>query len=146
MKHKHDYQEVSKDTVYSEYYAEMRRFRDYELAASTWHIVILLAMLSGYLTILLAWKDSEIAQFITNNLFVRLIIVIFTTLIGSGGFFAVYYAAKRYQHLRNYVTEILEPKWNNYSPLPWKIMPYKVLLLIQALLVIAVDIVIVIAK
>ena len=36
--------DVSKDTVYSEFYNEMRRFRDYELTASTWYMAILLAI------------------------------------------------------------------------------------------------------
>lgn len=51
------------------------------------------------------------------------------------------YASWRYDELRKYVDDYLEPSWKNFKPKKMKITPQEFMLLTQILLVIAIDIV-----
>ncbi len=133
---------VSKDTVYSEMYAEMRRFRDYELTAATWYVVILLAILGAILTLKFGSTQSGLSQLLSTNLPLRLIIAGFATLIGVSGCYSVIYGSSRYHELRKYVDGHLEPEWKKekFKPKRRKIVPLHFVLLVQILLVLAIDI------
>ena len=134
--------EVSKDTVYSELYTEMRRYRDYELTASTWYIVILLAILGAILTVKFGPVESDLSNFFKFNLLIQLTIAGFATLIGVGGCYSVIFASLRYHELRKYVDRNLEPKWKKFKPKERRVGPHYFILLTQALLTIAIDIII----
>jgi len=134
--------EVSKDTVYSELYAEMRRFRDYELAVSTWYTAILIAILAALLTAKFGAVQSDFSQILGTNFLNRLLIVGFVTLIFSGGCYSVIYSHQRYNELRKYVDECLEPEWKKFKPKKRKVTPREFMLLTQALLLIAIDIIV----
>ena len=134
--------EVSKDTIYSEMYAEMRRFRDYELTISTWYTVILLAILGAVLTVKFGSVQPNLSQFISTNLSIRLLIAGFVILLGFSGCYSTIYAFQRYRELRKYVDDNLEPKWKKFKPKERKVTPREFILLTQVLLVIAIDIVI----
>ncbi|MCX9076077.1 MAG: hypothetical protein OIN88_15745 [Candidatus Methanoperedens sp.] len=103
--------DVSKDTVYSEFYNEMRRFRDYELTASTWYMAILLAI-TGF--ILSAKFDSgQSTQSNLSQLFIayRSHIFFLIIIIGGSALFSICYATRRYRELRDYADGNLEPEW-----------------------------------
>ncbi len=110
--------EVSKDTVYSELYIEMRRFRDYELTASTWYTAILSAILVALLSVKFgAGATTQLSEFLSRYQIIRIFLVISVALIGFSGFFSVLHVARRYDKLRDYVDDNLEPKWKkNFRP------------------------------
>lgn len=77
--------EVNKDTVYSELYSEMRRYRDYHLNVATWYTVILLAVFGEILTVKFGSVQPGLSQLLSTNLAVKILIAVFTTLIGISG-------------------------------------------------------------
>ncbi len=97
-----DNEVVDQNTVYQEAYAEMRRFRDYEITASTWYITIQLALF-GVLTLSNGKLPFQM----------RCIAIFLSMLIGVGGAYTVYYAHVRYKSLRDLVDNTLEPHWYN---------------------------------
>ena len=133
--------EVSKDTVYSEMYAEMRRFRDYELSISNWTILILLAILNAILLLKLNFNQSALSQLFNSNLLIRFIIAGITTFIGFSGFYSVIYAFSRYRELRKYVDDHLEPEWKKrqFSSETRKIGPRQFILLVHVILIVITD-------
>jgi hypothetical protein len=129
--------EVSKGTVYSERYNEMRRYRDYELTASTWYSVILLGIL-GFL-ISAKFGDNLASALFKFSPEDRILIQIFTavavTLIGACSLFSVRYVASRYDELREHVTRELEPpKWM-FTPREFPIQPRHAIYAVQLLMV-----------
>jgi len=113
--------EVTKDTVYSELYQEMRRFRDYHLNVATWYTVILLALLGGIFTIKYSSDFSNISRLFTN-LLVKFLIIGFTILLGFSGIFSILFASDRHDQIREYVNTHLEPTWKpKFEPHKFKI-------------------------
>lgn len=130
--------EVSRDTVYSEMYAEMRRFRDYHLNVASWYTVILLAILTAVLTMKFGSGQPGIFQRLGTNLLVKISILVFATLLGMSSCRSIRYASKRYDELRKYVDDHLEPLWKDFKPKRVKFTPQFFMLTTQILLVLAV--------
>ena len=123
--------EVSKDTVYSELYAEMRRHRDCEITISTWYMVILLGISGAILSVKFGSNYPELSQFLNNSWRIRSLITLFVLLIGFSGWYSAKFASQRYHELRE-STDILEPKWkkeNFTTPKKKKITPLCLILL-----------------
>jgi len=133
--------EVSKDTVYSEFYAEMRRFRDYELTISTWYTAILLAVLGAILTFKFGPTSSELSHLLRTNLLIKILLAGVSSLIGISGLCSVIYASRRYHELREYVDKNLEPKWKKFKPEYKKWGPRQAILMTFFILIIITDIV-----
>ncbi|CAG0996349.1 hypothetical protein METP3_02987 [Methanosarcinales archaeon] len=127
--------EVSVDTVYSELYEEMRRFRDHELNSSTWYIVILLAFMSFLLSETFGPNKSDLSKI---PIIFQIFIVILIISIVFSGIYSIYYSGSRYRELRTY-TQTLEPEWKTFQPKTHCFAPrnliYLVLFLIGLLIV-----------
>ncbi len=134
--------DVSKDTVYGEFYTEMRRYRDYQLNVATWYTAILLAILSGVLAMKFGSTQSALFQLLSANWIVKVLIAGFATLIGISGIYSILYSSWRHDELRKYVDNHLEPNWKEFKPKKRRVTPRGFLLLTEALLVIAIDIVV----
>jgi uncharacterized membrane protein len=130
--------EVSKDTVYSELYAEMRRYRDYELIASPWYTTILLAILGAILSVKFGVNPSKLSELI-NRIEIKLIIFAVVTFIGFSICYSLWYVSQRYHELRKYVDE-LEPKWKKLKSKSMKFAPNVLMLIIQATLTVIIDV------
>jgi len=105
---------INPDIVYQELYEEMRRYRDYELTSSTWFMVILLATISGIIT--LKFGDHSNFDLLTCNFLFKVISSFLCTLIALSGILSAIFAACRYNHLRDWVTKNFEPDWKKYKP------------------------------
>jgi len=125
--------EASKDAVYSEFYEEMRRFRDFELNVSTWYTNILLAILAGIIALKVGAGICP-----NTNPAVEFVIIIVVILLGYSSYYSIKYANRRYRQLRKYVDENLEPDWKDFEPEKIKIVPRHFILLTQVLLLISI--------
>ena len=132
--------EVSKNTVYSELYAEMRRYRDYELVASPWYTMILLAILGAILTMKFGATESKLYEFI-NRKEIKFIVFVVVTFIGFSICYSLRYVSQRYHELREHADK-LEPEWNKLKLKPMKFAPNILMLTIQGILTIAIDVII----
>lgn len=63
----------------------MRRYRDYHLNVATWYTVILLAVFGEILTVKFGSVQPGLSQLLSTNLAVKILIAVFTTLIGISG-------------------------------------------------------------
>jgi hypothetical protein len=107
--------QVSREAVYAEVYNEMRRYRDYELNASTWYTVILLGILGIIVSARFGGQvgqPSQLASNLQDNLLVQSIVAIIDVIIGGASLYSIRYANLRYHQLRNYATNNLEPDWH----------------------------------
>ena len=123
---------VSLDTIYSEKYNEMRRFRDFELNVAAWYTTILVAIL-GFI----AAERISISGFsyiLINNLGLQLLLSILTLLIGCASLYSAIYAHWRYEELRDFVTRTLEPP-NQYHPSSVRIKPNHLIYITQSFIV-----------
>jgi hypothetical protein len=122
--------EVSVDTVYSELYEEMRRFRDHELNASTWYMVILLAFISFLLSATFGSDKSDLSQI---PIPVQILIFIIIISIVFSGIYSICFSGSRYHELRDY-TDTLEPKWKTFHPKKHCLDPRKLIFLVLCLI------------
>ncbi len=129
---------VSKDTIYSELYTEMRRYRDYELTVSTWYVAILLAILSGIITI----KYGAGFKVLFSECIVKVVFASVVTLIGLGCCYSVDYVSCQNRRLRKHVTAKLEPDWNKLEPNKTILKPNHIIIMTLLLLIAAIDIII----
>jgi hypothetical protein len=111
-------EKISIDVFYQEKYKEMRRHRDYQLTTANWCTVILLAIIAGFVSLN---KDNleTITQFGScGELIFKIIVVLFVCAIVVLGSKIVDHSAKRYSHLREWVSENMEPTINGkkYKP------------------------------
>jgi hypothetical protein len=109
------------DTIYSERYNEMRRFRDYELTASTWYSAIFLAIFGLIVASKFQQPHSFIACLLSSNHCAQLIVAAAVTLIGWFSIYSVCYVGYRYHVLRHYMDLIMEP----LSPIQPRFKPRK---------------------
>jgi membrane protein YqaA with SNARE-associated domain len=126
------------DTVYREFYNEMRRYRDYEFQSSTWYTAMLIAIL-GFLISVRFGKPADLTVFgaaVANNCLVKLALILGTGVLGGTSWFLVRYASHRYEELRKYANE-LEPEWKveTFVITSWRITPRHVLYVTQVMLV-----------
>ena len=125
-------QDVARDTVYSEMYAEMRRFRDYELSSASWYTAMLLALLGG----LFLYSTTE-EPALTVDL-VKTIAILLAAVLCAAGWFAVGYSWARYRELRDYTTAQLEPGWHRFTPKSHDWTPRHSIYVSQGILAVAV--------
>jgi hypothetical protein len=134
--------QVSFDTVYSEMYTEMRRFRDYELRSSTWYTAILIAIL-GFIAnskYTAQTTPSGLALLLQGGIVARALVLLVVTALGFASSFSVWYVSRRYHSLRQLVDAQLEPAWdhsNKRAPvLPERrLTPRHMIYMVQGLLV-----------
>ncbi len=110
---------INDETIYSERYNEMRRFRDYELTVSTWYSAILLAILGSIASEKFNQK-SLLFIHLNSNLTYQVFIASAVVIIGLCFVYSLCYVSFRYQELRTYMTEFIEP-----NELPYKFKPYE---------------------
>ncbi len=132
--------EVSKNTVYSELYAEMRRYRDYELIVSPWYTMILLAILGAILTVKFGTTESKLYELI-NRKEIKFIVFVVVTFIAFSICYSLWYVSQRYHELRKHADK-LEPEWNKLKLKPMKFAPSLLMLTIQVILTIAIYLII----
>ena len=109
---------VTPDTVYSELCSENRRYRDYELTASTWYTVMLLGVLGFVVTVRFGDTSATPSQLTTalkTDRALQLIIAFVLTLVGGASVYSVRFANLRYLELREYIKG-LQPKWHTFTP------------------------------
>ena len=102
-------EKVSIDVYYQEKYNEMRRHRDYLLSTANWCTVILLAIIAGFVSLN---KDCSqpVTQFLTYRIpILKFFVVLFIIVIFLLGRYIINYSANRYEDLRKWVTENIEP-------------------------------------
>lgn len=135
-----DNHEVSRDAVYSELYEEMRRYRDYELTASTWYTAILVGILGSIIAakFLHDGSPSQLAEVLAQNSSFRaacdylkqgqiapafvliqgylfkLAIAAIVFIVGVASIHSIHYAHVRHEDLRSY-TNHMEPIWKRFS-------------------------------
>ena len=98
--------------VYTELYAEMRRYRDYEFRSATWFIAILIAIL-GFLISARFGRAGDLSVFgnaMVNDCLLKLALIAGTGLLGFTSCYLVWYAGSRYDELRQQADK-LEPDW-----------------------------------
>lgn len=126
---------IKENLKYTEYYNEMRRFRDYELTASTWYSAILLAIL-GFIISEKFNPKSSLAHLLSMNTSAEIFVAIVVTLIGSLGIYCICFVSYRYQELRTYVTEFMEPS-DSFVPKIIHFQPRHAIILTQVILILA---------
>ena len=128
--------EVSRDAVYKQLYHEMRRHRDYERLISGWYSTLALGAIAGLLSI------PRIGIRLDTWLVWFLVTVI--AIAGAGVCYVVCYSHDRYQSLRKYTNEKIEPSWKQKPQIPEKkLKPHHILIVINAALTIAIIVVLV---
>lgn len=127
--------------VYAELYNEMRRFRDYELTASNWYTVMLLAIIGFVLNARFGADSgtSVLGQMLSKNIAIKTLLAIATGLIGASALYSIRYVRKRYTKMRDYVTKNLEPQWHCENDVRDKIclQPHHCVMIVQAVLIVA---------
>ncbi|MFZ5923471.1 MAG: hypothetical protein ACOYY3_20695 [Chloroflexota bacterium] len=114
---------VTPDVVYQEMHEEMRRYRDYEITSSNWYTAILLAIAG----VVLASKDNI-------ELPLKLALTFLVPFLAISGIFTALYASSRYEHMRNWFDENLEPNWKTYKPLKKWLKPIHMIVAVQVVL------------
>ena len=123
--------EVSRDAVYEQLYHEMRRHRDYEMLVSGWYATLVLGALAGLFAIRPTFQPCLLWLF-----------GILIALAGAGVCYLVWYTHDRYESLRKFVDEQIEPSWRPKPPITQrKFKPHCVLIGINAMLTLAVIVV-----
>jgi hypothetical protein len=107
---------VSPDTVYMQMYAELRRYRDYELTVATWFTSILLAMLGAIVAGKYVAAGSPLGVALERCPSLKWCLAAVPVLIGVFGAWSIAYAMRRYGNLRKWMTDTLEPKYENFAP------------------------------
>jgi len=139
-----DMDEVSKDTVYSEMYIEMRRFRDYQIKASMWYTTILVSILGFIFTIKFAHIQNISFQLFRANLIIKILILTVATVIGVAACLTILYTNGRYYSLRKYTDKYLEPKLKESFVVKNKIpQPHKLMLTTILTLTVVIDLIII---
>ncbi len=123
---------ISPETVYSELYNEMRRYRDSELNSSVWFTAIIV----GGLSIIVTDKFSPPGtnSILNDDFLLQVIIAFLFTAIGSFSLFSVRYASLRYDEIRDYLKR-LEPKWT-FVPSNRTVRPRHLIYVVEALMTI----------
>ena len=124
------------DVIYSERYNEMRRFRDYELTASTWYSAILLAIL-GFVASTKFDHESLLFNPLNMNIATQILIAIGVLIVGICGVYSICYVSYRYQELRNYMDIFVES--DDFKPHPFPVKPLHAILLTQLILIGAIN-------
>lgn len=130
-------QDVSRDTVYSEHYNELRRYRDYELTASTWYTVILLGAL-GFIISAKFGGDippKPLGIALTNYFPIQFFVALVSTMIGGASLYSIRFANLRYQELRNYMAQHLEPSWWTFTRVRRKPTPLDTIYFTQLVII-----------
>lgn len=117
--------EVCENTVYTELYAELRRYRDYEFTSSTWYSALLLAILGFLVASRFGDTAPRFALLLETSCAAKVLFVAVAALIAGTSTFLVWYSYARYQELRKYTTDNLEPKWKttDFTPREHPIAP-----------------------
>jgi hypothetical protein len=102
--------EPSIDTIYQEKYNEMRRHRDHVLLSATWHSAILLALLSGLISINLTKNSWIFSNDFLKNYLSEIKILLATGIIWLcwSAINSIIYSQKQNEIIR-YFTDDLEP-------------------------------------
>ena len=110
--------EVSIDACYKEKYNEMRRHRDYQLSTVNWCTVILLAIIAGFVSINndSSYLENQISP--CGYIFFKGFVILFIWTVVYLGSIIVNHSAKRYYHMREWVSKNMEPVINGekYKP------------------------------
>ena len=130
-----DNEKVSIDTVYAEHYNEMRRYRDYEIAAPTWYFAILFV----FLGFIVSSKFDDAFQVASNaSIFdvsfpAKLLAALLSTTVTTMSLYSIRFANIRYHEIRDYVNT-LEPQWKTFIPSKRKITPVHLVYISHGLL------------
>lgn len=96
-------EDPSVDAVYSEWYNEMRRYRDFEHTIASWASTVLLALAAGGVTIFTS-EPPKLSQLQSYAFFVAIAaITVISDLI-------IYYCGRRYRELKEQAKG-MEPTW-----------------------------------
>ena len=129
---------VDRNTVYTQMYTEMRRFRDYIFSGSTWYTALMLAILAFVVTPRFSGvcPQSRLTAIMIHSVIMKIILVILTVLIVFSSCYNIYYAFRRYTYNRIFVSHYLEPEWKNkiYDEDKIKFQPHHLLYATQALI------------
>jgi membrane protein YqaA with SNARE-associated domain len=129
---------INQEAVYAEMYNEMRRFRDYEFTSSMWYTSILLALIGFVVSTRFAQPTEGLAKFIEDNLWMKIIIAAIAVLLGAASTYLIYYTCSRYDHLREWTDDNLEPEWKKYRAKNIPFKPRHIYYITQIVLVVTV--------
>lgn len=113
---------VKADTVYREMYTEMRRYRDYELNIAKWYSTFSLGYFGAVYFLLHSQGGKELRDTLAIGCGGKLLLVILGGIICLAGAYSSWYATDRYDHLRQKVTEVLEPDWSKSFKPPIRLL------------------------
>ena len=111
-------EKIPPEIVYQEMYQERRRYRDYELTASTWYTTILTAIL-GYVF------SSQDNSLLAIGL-VKTLVSLLVSIIGFAGIFSVEYVHRRDEEVKNYIKENFKLQ-HLFKPDDFRFKPYNVI-------------------
>ena len=129
-------EQVSKETVYEQLYAEMRRHRDYQMVITGWYTTLVLAAIGGLIALSSAWAHMEVS--------LKWFLGVFFACAGLGISYVVWYSHDRYKQLRTYADEKMEPSWKKLPLSRRKLQPYHILIAMNLALSLVVILVLVI--
>jgi hypothetical protein len=129
-------EEISKEVVYQEMYAEMRRSRDYELTSSTWYTTIFLALILAILNLKFG-NNPSITTLMQNSSF-KIVTSIVFYILAFGSIYPVWYSSNSFKVMREWTNDH-EPSWkiSSFTPFSKKITPAIVIMVTQFVLLIA---------
>lgn len=139
--------EITCKALFSEYYHELRRYRDYELKVSTWYSAILLGALGLIIhaKFMVSKDASDAVRFIEselyNNFSLKLALAFVFNVIGSAALFSVRYAYLRHAEMRDYVNTHLEPA-KHFTPSEMRCTPRHFIIFSQLVIMAAGNVVI----
>jgi hypothetical protein len=100
---------VSLDAVYTQVHAELRSHRDHELSVATWFTFLQLAFLGS----IVAWKYTAagfpLGVALERCPSLKSFLAAAPVLLGTYGAWSIAHAMRKYEQLRKWVTDTLEP-------------------------------------
>jgi len=108
--------EVKREAVYGEVYNEMRRYRDYEFTSSTWFTALLLAVLGFLVATRYGETASRFESILARSCVLKFFVVLGAGVVATTSSYLVWYSSHRYQELRAWANDHLEPDWKKFKP------------------------------
>ncbi len=136
-------QEVGREAVYAQIYDEMRRYRDYEFNSSSWYTALLLATIGFLIAVRFGGTAPQLKVLLVTNGFLKLAVIVSAALIAAASCYLIYFSSRRYQYLREWVDNNLEPDWKKKTFKPDRMLfgPRQIYYLTQWLLVLIITII-----
>src|SRR5262245_21792080 len=107
---------VSLDTVYTQMYAELRRYCDHELTVARWFTAILHAMLGAVVASKYAAAGSSLGVALERCPSLKWFGALVPVLVGTFGAWSIADAMRNSGRLRMWLTDALEPKLGHVTP------------------------------